>query len=715
MFTRTCLLLLLAQTLLGSVYADLLASTDLGSKTEWSYKKERDTSWQNVAMPTQISVKNTPDKWIDYKRQITIPQAAHQATELRLLSINDGGEVYLDDQKVATVTYGLFPVRIDLTKFVEPGKTYTLTLRCFSRQHYYHGGAFPQDHNGEGLLGIPRGAYLETYPEIHIVDACATPSVANDTLTYDLWIANDTSVPHTLSIAAALSSWNPGTAWKYPAIPDKTVTLPPGVVTKVSGDVVRWALGRASYWWPNIPFRENYQATLHNLRFTLREGNASWDAKTQRFGFADYSEGPNYYKINGVRVFQFEDSTQEHMWSPGGLDGFQTSFTQLEGWGDGPNGAKETWRRYLRLGINSYRLHSSAAGETMLDAADEVGFMLVGESGIRGYAKPEESWDPVYKPAAEQAMARAYRSHPSVVRYSLDNEWAEATKNETTGRGLIDAIVAEDGRRLLSFSQDKEPWVKKIVGSDGVHHGWALQHYHQPPPQTDGIAGVEEDLWDRKGTNRNEMIGCARAAILDRQNNYVVFSPWNINNYWCNFVAGGSKDTGTVNPLWRNKDRFDGLDGWGSNLIKFVQNCYSIYACADVDLIEHHLNTEDLIFDPAKAVSFEGKEQATRQMVMFNNSLSGHQMSIAWETHLDSPTGLLTATGETDPVRLEPGEHANPSIALPCPGTGGSPRMLYFVVKTKVDGTVQFSEDRYFFQVNNPGSAPTLPVRRASR
>jgi hypothetical protein len=695
----------------AAVCADPISSTDLASATEWSYKKEHDNGWQTIAVPAQLSVKNSADRWIDYKRQVSIPPSTTpQATVLRLLSVNDGGEVYLDDRKVATVNYGLFPVEIDLTHFVVPGRSYTLTVRCFSRNHYYPPGTFPQDNNGEEFLGIPRGVFLDTYPVVHIADAYVRSSVADGTLAYDLWIANESPIRHTLTIAAALSPWNPGMRWSYPAIPDQTVRLSPNSVTKVSGDAVRWNLGPPSYWWPNIPFQENYQAILHNLRFTLTEGATSWDNKTQRFGFADYSEGPDYYRVNGVRIFQFEDSTQEHMWSPSGLDGFQTSFMQLEGWGAGPNGAKETWRRYLRLGINSFRLHSSAADETMLDAADEVGFMLTGESGIRGYAKPEETWDPLFKPAAEQAMARAYRNHPSIVRYSLDNEWAEATKNEAVGRGLIDAIVVEDSRRLLSFSQDKEPWVKKVLGSDGVHDAWALQHYHQPPPQTDQIAGVEEDLWDRHGTGRNELIGCAKAAVVDRQNNYVVFSPWTLNNYWCNFVAGGSKSTGTVNPIWRNKDRHDGIDGWGSNIVRFVQNCYSIFASCDIDLIEHHLNTEDQIFDSNEAVSFENKDQVTRQMVMFNNSLSSHLMSVAWEAHLDSADGLLTAAGETGPVRLGPGEHANPIIDLPLPGTGSDARTLFFVVKTKVDGTVRFSEDRYFFKVKNAGRVPSAPA-----
>jgi hypothetical protein len=693
------------------VRADPLAVVDLRSTTDWTYRRDKESDWTPIAMPNQLSVKGTKDRFIDYRRKLHVPRFAdNQATTLKFLSVNDGGQVLINDQIVGSINYGLFPSEIDISKFVSPGNDVELTVRCCSRNHYYRAGAFPQDHNGDELLGMPRGVSLCVYPGVHVADVFVQPSVSHSTLGYDLRLVNSATVPRTVNIVASLTPWNHDAAWSYPMIADKEVTLPPNAETTVTQDNIQWTLGPDSYWWPNIPFREDYQAKLHYLNVTVEENGKTLDKLSERFGFAEHGEGPSYYTINGVRIFELQDGTQEHMWSANGHDGFQTSFEELEGWGSGPNGAAETWRKYLRLGINCFRLHNSAASEAMLNAADETGFMLVGESGIRGYAKPEEVWDDIFKPATVKAMARAYRSHPSVVRYSLDNEWAQATKVDDIARGLIDAAVSEDPTRPLSFSQDKAPWVKEFFGMDRSHHGWVLDHYHTPTTSPTTLSGIEEDYWKREGTDKNELIECARAAILDRMNGLAVFSPWTLNNYWCNFVAGGSKVNGTVNPLWRNKDRRDGIDGWGSDIVKFVQNCYSIYASADVDLIEHHLNTEALIFDPDKAVAFENQKQITRQMVVFNNSLARHVERIAWEVHLDHPTGDLAASGETDDCPLDPGEHASPSINFACPATAGHWRAIWFVIKTTVDGKIAFTEDRYFFKIKSTAGIGIAPV-----
>jgi hypothetical protein len=699
---RACIIgFFLAMLLSPLLKADPLSVIDLGSNTDWTFRKENMAASQPAVIPDQISIKGSKDRWIDYQRTVLVPKVvSDQVTDLHFLSVNDGGEIFVNGKSVGTVDYGLFPADVDISDAVKPGQIINLKVRCFSRNNYYPAGAFPQDHNGDELLGIPRGVSLIISSPVHVVDSFVKTSVTDETIGYELWIDNHTPVPHRVVIHTTFSPWNKGDSWNYPDVPDQVVALPASSETKVNQGPTKWTAGTASYWWPNIPFREGYQARLHNIRFNIVENNSVLDQSTRRFGFVEHGEGPTFYTINKVRIFQFQDGTQEHAWSPNHHDGFQTSYAQLPGWS---SGAAETWRNYLRLGFNTFRLHNSAGSESMLDDADEVGFMIVGESGIRGYAKPEESWSPVYKPAAIEAMARFYRSHPSVFRYSLDNEWAAATRDETIARGLIDAAVAADPARPLSFSQDKSPWVKEFFGSDKRHHAFVLDHYHTPATQPDAIAGIEEEYWDRKGTNRNELIECSRAAILDRMDGLAVFSPWTLNNYWCNFVQGGGKNTGTVNPIWKNKDRQDGVDGWGSDIIRFMRNCYDIYASADVDLIQHHLNKEYLIFDPSAAVTFENQKQISRQMVTFNNSLAPHQMSIAWQIHLDAAKGLMTASGETATMKLNPGQPAMTMVTFPCPDTAGRWRLAYFVIQTRVDGKIMFTEDRYFFKVKSGG------------
>ena len=692
--------------------AQPLLTIDLASTNEWTAKRQTETEWKTTTVPCQISVKKTNDQWIDYRRNVTIPNlTADQATILRLSSINDGGQIFIDDRPVQTVLYGLFPAAVDLTQFVTLGKSVVLTVRCYSCNHFYPGGVFPQDHNGEELLGMPRGIELQIEPAIYLDDVVIRPSVTEHNLQTTVVVVNTTASQQQISLKSSLDSPQNIKNWHYPALPDQPVTLAPHSETSVDLKPVKWTLDPSSYWWPNIPFREDYGAVLHQLNVTIESGEKSIDSITRRFGFAEYGEDGSHYTINGISVFEFQDGTQEHLWNPPGQDGFQTSYVQLDGWKT-TAAAAETWRKYMRLGFNCFRMHSSAGSETMLDAADEVGFMLVGESGIRGYAKPEEEWSDTYKPAAIQAMCRRYRNHPSVVRYSLDNEWAEVTRKDSIARGLIDAAVSEDPTRPLSFSQDKPPWVQKFIGSDGTHHAWVLDHYHLPVAREGELSGIEESSWDRHGTDRNELIECARSAIVDRMKGLAVFSPWTLNNYWCNFVAGGSKATGTTNIIWRNKDRQDGVDGWGSDIIRFMQNCYSIYAAADVDLIENHLNAEQLIFDPARAEQIVIGTVTSRKLVQFNNSLQPHAMSIVWELHMKNPDGAVVDSGETPTATIQPAGCSVRSIEVHCKGMTDPSNILSFVVKSKVDGSIAFVEDRYIFRASDSTTGPTSAPNR---
>ena len=136
-----------------------------------------------------------------------------------------------------------------------------------------------------------------------------------------------------------------------------------------------------------------------------------------RFGFVEHAEGPFYYTVNGVRVTGISDGTPE-----GGIsyyDSYGRAAAFLPPTGPA-TGCPETWRRYLRIGINMNRLHCSPPTTTMLDAADETGFMLVAEAPVWG--NDLSRYNRAYGPATYQDLGRLCRNHPSLARYSLTVE-----------------------------------------------------------------------------------------------------------------------------------------------------------------------------------------------------------------------------------------------------------------------------------------------------
>ena len=117
---------------------------------------------------------------------------------------------------------------------------------------------------------------------------------------------------------------------------------------------MNWALGSGSYWWPNKPFRENYAPQLHNLDIALSEKGKTLQTLTRRFGFAEWTEGPYYYLVNGVRLNFISDATPEAAMSE--YDCYSTAAAFLPPTVAG-SGCPETWKRYMRLGICANRIH----------------------------------------------------------------------------------------------------------------------------------------------------------------------------------------------------------------------------------------------------------------------------------------------------------------------------------------------------------------------
>lgn len=174
---------------------------------------------------------------------------------------------------------------------------------------------------------------------------------------------------------------NSRAVFSYPTIPTTKVSLASGETKTATIAGLQWGLGEGSYWWPNKPFVEDYAPTLHTVTMTatLRDARATISAPTtimttapppvalamRRFGFVEWSEAANngtWYVVNGRRINFISDATPEAAMSS--YDCYSTSpaFATLEG-------ARETWKRYMRLGISANRIHQSTPTEIMLQAA----------------------------------------------------------------------------------------------------------------------------------------------------------------------------------------------------------------------------------------------------------------------------------------------------------------------------------------------------------
>jgi hypothetical protein len=511
-------------------------------------------------------------------------------------------------------------------------------------------------------------------------------------------VRNDTRKEKSLTLEGKLSSWS-GRNFTYPAIPATRVKVAAGDEEEVAVGPLQWGLGTQSYWWPNKPFRESYEAVLHNLKLELEEGKTRWHERTRRFGFVQFAEGPPgesgepwYYTVNGVRVNNISDSTCEPQMSYFDTYSVAPAFLPPEEGEEG--GCAETWRRYQRIGIDANRICCAIPTEYMMETADEAGFLLMPEGVTWG--NDLSRYHDEYTPLTIREMARMSRAHPSVFRYSLTNEVRDEHGPSWPWRALIDAATEEDDTRPLVFEEGT------VLGRvDGLERGHAYfdEHYGDIVKGGDIIRNKGEHFWETDG-----MEAFAIGSQLLRLYDWAYLSPWSFINYWPNFLEGMSHDQhgwGVNNA----PDRRDDVNGWGSPIVRFLQKALDPYLLLDHDVLADNPPRPRATGDgdiewPYAIPAYVKGGTVQRRVEVFNDALFGDRLSLKWSAHWDSADGPVAVAGETDgPFEVEPGFHATRFVEFEAPDPGKKERPLYLVMESVKDGDTVFREDRIHFTV----------------
>ena len=647
------------------------------------------------AMPQVRAVKDHAT----YQREISIPKEAEgKSVALELGAVNHGAEVFLIDGGNETLVGEhagpLMPFSVDLTRRVQPGRTYGLKVKTYPLWHYgnkvpvgfiYSEGWVdrPSGYASKFGFGITSFIRLAIYPQVRIRDIFVRPSVSRSSLSCDVWLRNDTDKDAEVEFDAGLDSWN-GDRWNYPTLPTVKATIPAKSEKKVTLGPVPWTLGQASFWWPNKPFNEGYQAKLHNLKLTLRSGDSVSDRRTQRFGFVEWTEGPFYYLVNGVRINFISDGTPEAAMSE--YDCYSSSPAFLP-----PDvksgGCPESWRRYMRMGICANRIHQSTPTQYMMDVADELGFMLIPETAIRGCQG--QVWDDAYLPQAVRELAKVCRNHPSVCRYSLQNEATVAWAGP-----LGDAIFEEDNTRPLVFEDDRQRKPCLVAGREGSH-AYAMIHYANHPKPAQMISGVGEHAWG--GDQQMTMQTFANLAADGRRWDCAYFAGWDWINYWPNFLEGMSAARHVWKQSYFGKDRQDGEDGWNSPVVRWVQQRFHPYLVMDADFAE--TNGPFSEGWPKRMPTYHPGETVSRSLAVFNDGLDDAAPIVRWSAHWDSPDGEQVAQGELPGPAISAGFHAMRELSITVPSASAQ-RTLFLVLESVKNGKVVFHDEQVRFLID---------------
>ncbi|HVY38878.1 MAG TPA: glycoside hydrolase family 2 TIM barrel-domain containing protein [Polyangia bacterium] len=643
-----------------------------------------------------------------YATQIAIPDSGSpQTTLIEFGAVNFQATLSVDGKEVGTNTTSFTPSVFDVTKFVTPGKQHAISVLVKGGQAMKLNGKWivPQaaEWSPNIAQGIFRSATVRVYPDVYISDAFVRTSVTDDTLTYDVSITNTGGASQQVTLSGALSSWNCD-PFAYPQLPDKTVTAAANTTTTVTIGPVKWGLGTASYWWPNVPDQPDYEARLHDLALQLTRDGKLAQTRVVRFGFRQ-SERKRadanhvYYYLNGIRVNLRGDSLQGADYDSIDTGGKGDAYDTVPGFLP-PSGGNPGWpqavRNYQRLNYNFIRIHQELASPYMLDTADELGLMLMDETAIRCSLFNSVDFVAGHDNMVGhvRAMVLRDRNHPSIIRWSQANEPNACTATGDSNQfeaDLFNAITKLDTTRPISVD----------LGGGG-NYGLpspafaTIQHYssgtgkysEQVNPSPDNPTGQGEYIWSADNT-RQGLAWFGTSAMAMRRQDACDVRPYTLLSGWASFIPGVKRTQMTIeqggNPVF-GEDNLP--DPWSNPIIRRIQNGFHPVLVADKDYWEANKMSNSNGDWPASVPGVAKGATRPATLLIFNDTFAGTSVAVTWEVHSDSPTGTKGDSG-TLTVDVPFGTMATKSITFTAPAAGTK---FYLVLRAQKGGTTVFEE-----------------------
>jgi adhesin HecA-like repeat protein len=694
-----------------------VASVDLAG--QWSFTPEGRAA-TSIAVPGGGWYKQgiTDVAHAVYSRSITVPNSGQpQSAWIEFGAVNHQATLSVDGRVVATQTTSFTPQNFDITAFAAPGTTHTISVDVKGRN------ALKNPANGRYLVpdaaewseavpqGIYRSAFLRVYPAVYVSDAFVRTSVANQNLTYDVSVTNTSASARTVTLTGALSS-DTGGSFAYPALPSRSVTVAAHSTAKVTVGPVAWSLGSASYWWPNVPYRSGYRAQLHRLAVHASTDDGRTSDATYRFGFRESTQNGEYYSLNGVRVNTRGDNLQGADYDRINNGGVGDAFDTLPGFlppSAGNGGWPQAVDNYQRLNYNVVRIHQEPGSPYMLDVADEMGLMLIDETGIRGSSNLQDfvaGHDNMVNHA--RALTLRDRNHPAVIRWSQSNEPGCCGGNDSQQfeQDLYTAMHGNDGTRPVivdGMSPTQYPGMQQSNFAVFPHYNGGLGAYNDQVTATSGRPdGETEYIWPKCNTKQGfEWFATLTAA--KRGKDASDLRPYTLLSGWAGFVPG-VRTTDFVpeeggHPIYG----VDNLpDPWSNPQLQRIQAAFHPVAAIDLPYwsASGQSDVNGTFPLPSAVGSYAYNSPVTRNITVFNDDFSNTSVGLTWTARLDQPNGTVIASGSTT-LTVPLGSRVTQPVTFTTPGSGSR---VYLTLSTTKSGATLFTDAVEYFNLGAGGS-----------
>jgi hypothetical protein len=657
-----------------------------------------------------------------YSRTVAVPDSGQpQSAWIEFGAVNHQATLSVDGRVVATQTTAYTPSSFDITSFAAPGTTHTITVNVKGRNALKTSAGkylVPDAANWSEAVpqGIFRSAFLRVYPAVYVSDAFVRTSVTDQSLTYDVSVTNTSDTARVVTLGGTLASDN-GAAFSYPALPGRTVTVAARSTATVTVGPIAWSLGTASYWWPNVPYRQGYRAQLHRLSVHASTDDGRTSDATYRFGFRESTQNGEYYRLNGVRLNVRGDNLQGADYDRVDNGGKGDAYDTLPGFlppSTGNGGWPQAVDNYLRLNFNAVRIHQEPASPYMLDTADELGLMIIDETAIRGAGNAQDfNAGRANMVAHARALTLRDRNHPAVIRWSQVNEPNLAdSDSEQFQKDLYAAVNGADGTRPVTT--ELAPG-----GAPNRYPAMTQANFNLIPHYLDGTGRYGEQTWSVAGrpdgegeyiwpacSSRQGFEWFATATAAKRGKDASDLRPYTLLSAWASVIPGVRTTDFTPEEGGRPVYGADNLpDPWSNAQIQRVQAGFNPVAAIDLPYwsASGASDASGSFPLPSAVPGFVRNTRVDRTVTVFNDDFAGTAVDFAWSARLDSPTGAVIASGSTT-LTVPLGSRVNQPVSFTTPASGGS--RVYLVLSTAKSGTTTFTDTAEYFTLGGGGPVP---------
>ena len=654
-----------------------------------------------------------------YEQTLKIPDLGRpQATYLEFGAINHQATLAVDGKTIGTNTTSFTPSVFNVTSVAKPGMSQDFVVDVKGRKALLgaSGKKLVPDAAGWSpniAQGIFRSAALHVMPALHIADTLVEADVANQKFSVDVWVTNDGSTVANGTVDVALSSATCD-PFDYPTMPSVPVSVAAGMTTEVTVGPVAWGLGPSSYWWPNVPYTPGYRSKLHYAAVTVTPdsaggGSAAAHSIPVRFGFRQIQQVGPYYELNGVRVnfrgddiqgADYDSITNAGTHGPGDaydlFPGFLAPSSTNAGW----PGAVDNWQR---LNYNVSRLHQEPVTPYMLDVMDEMGFMAIEESAIRGSNNDQDFAAGLSNMVGHlSALIHRDRNHPAIIRWSQDNEPEnDSTNSPAFQQQLYQAATAGDDTRPISADS---------IGSNAASmNGYpitasnftVMEHYPSGFADFTGRVdttsarpfGVGEYIWSADNTKQG-LAWFATSTMALRQQDASDLRPYTLLSGWASFVPGVRTTMMSIEqggpPLF-GEDNLP--DPWSNPILVRIQRAFNPVAVVDVAYWTANEQSDKQGDWPVSMPTVSAGSKVTRQLMVFNDTFSGTAVDLSWEMHQDSATGAISDQG-SQTLTVPLGQRSTVGITVTAPSSGTK---AVLVLTSSKNGQQIFTDDAETF------------------